>query len=211
MPADVTRDRGGASLSRRLVLASGSPRRRALLETLGLAFEVRPADIDETPGQDETAARLVERLARQKSEAVAAAGEIVLAADTAVSIDSEILGKPPNDEAARSMLDLLSGRDHTVSTGVAVHVPERKGSGRTRSTVVSTTVTFAALSDDDKDWYVGTGEGRDKAGGYGIQVAGGLFVTRIEGSQSNVVGLPLAETRDLMRRSGMDLLSFGRR
>ncbi len=108
------------------------------------------------------------------------------------------------------MLDLLSGRDHLVSTGVAVHVPAgcTAGAATTRSAVVNTTVAFAELSAADKDWYVRSGEGRDKAGGYGIQVAGGLFVTRIAGSQSNVVGLPLAETRELMGRCGVDLLAF---
>lgn len=198
-----------------LVLASGSPRRRQLLESLGLAFAVRPADIDESRRAGEPAVDLARRLAVEKARIVARPGEVVLAADTIVAVDGEVLGKPRDDGESRRFLDLLSGRDHTVSTGVAVNIPGNDAqSDRTplepESTVVSTTVTFAELSDGDKDWYVGTGEGHDKAGGYGIQVAGGLFVTRIEGSQSNVVGLPLAETRELLRTCGVDLLSFGR-
>jgi septum formation protein len=171
-------------VSTRLVLASASPRRRELLARLGLEPEVRPAGVDETPRAGEAAVPYVLRLAGEKAAAVP--GDLVLAADTAVVLDGEILGKPDGPAGAARMLEALSGRTHLVHTGVAVR------SGATTSSAVSTSsVTFAPLTAADIAWYVATGEPFDKAGAYAVQGAGGLFVVAIEGSFSNVVGLPL--------------------
>ncbi len=184
----------------RLVLASQSPRRRELLEQLGLAFEVRPAHADETVHPGETASDYVLRVARDKARAVA--GEIVLAADTAVVLGGEVLGKPRDAADARRMLAALSDTAHEVLTGVCV----RRSAVRIEaSTVVSSSVRFARLSPPQIDWYVRTREPLDKAGAYAIQGAGGAFVLSVEGSVSNVVGLPLAETAELLRRAGFPL------
>lgn len=169
-----------------LILASGSPRRRVLLEELGLDPIIRPADIDETPLPGEQAAPYVERLAREKGAAVDAEdGDVVISADTIVTIDGDLLGKPGDDEEAATMLRRLSGRTHQVMTGVAVRVD-----GETTSFVETTTVHFAELSDADINWYISTGEPADKAGAYAMQGRGGAFVTAIEGSYDNVIGLP---------------------
>jgi len=169
-----------------LILASGSPRRLALLEELGLDPIVRPADIDETPRPDEAPARYVERLAIEKGAAVDAnLDDTVISADTIVTIDGQLLGKPVDDADAARMLRQLSGRTHQVMTGVAV----RRGD-EVRSFVEATTVHFDELSDADIGWYVGTGEPADKAGAYALQGRGGGFITRIEGSYDNVIGLP---------------------
>ena len=186
-----------------LVLASTSPRRAELLGGLDLLFDVRPPDIDETPLPGEAPAPYVERLARAKAAAVVAADTVVLAADTTVDLDGTILGKPSTSSEAADMLAALSGRAHLVPTGVAVAT--RLG---VEPVTVSTSVRFAALTPSDIEWYIDTGEPFDKAGGYGIQVAGGLFVRSIDGSQSNVVGLPLEETRELFTTCGLELLSF---
>ncbi|MGD9755822.1 MAG: nucleoside triphosphate pyrophosphatase [Acidimicrobiia bacterium] len=182
-----------------LILASASPRRRALLEPF-CSFEVRPADLDESvlPGED--ARRYVERLARDKARAVGAhrAPPVVLAADTTVALDGEIFAKPDDAAHAARMLAALSGRTHEVHTGVAVARAE--GS---ESFVVTTEVTFAALTEAMIHWYVGTGEPLDKAGAYAIQGAGGAFVAAIAGSFSNVVGLPLVETLAALARAGV--------
>ena len=169
-----------------LILASGSPRRRALLEELGLDPIVRPADIDETPLPKEAPAAHVERLAREKSLAVEVEPhDIIIAADTIVTIDGELLGKPHTDERAHEMLRQLSGRTHEVMTGVAV----RQGDVLT-SFVETTVVHFGEMSEPAIAWYVSTGEPADKAGAYAIQGRGGAFVRGIEGSFDNVVGLP---------------------
>lgn len=184
----------------RLVLASQSPRRRELLEQLGLALEVRPAHTDEAVHAGEPAADYVLRVARDKARAVA--GEVVLAADTAVVLRGEVLGKPRDPADARRMLAALSGTAHEVLTGVCV----RRSAVRIEaSAVVSSTVRFAKLSPSQIDWYVATREPLDKAGAYAIQGAGGAFVLAVEGSVSNVVGLPLVETADLLRRAGFPL------
>lgn len=181
-----------------LILASGSPRRRALLEELGLEPVIRPADIDETPLPGEDPKSYVERLAREKAGAVEmSADDLVVAADTIVTIDGEILGKPVDNAHAANMLRRLSGRTHEVMTGVAT----RDGSGVT-SFVEVTTVHFAELSDDEIDWYVSTGEPADKAGAYAIQGRGGAFVEAIEGSHDNVIGLPRARLRHVLARHG---------
>jgi len=183
-----------------LVLASGSPRRRELLALLAIPFVVSPADIDETPLPGEAATVYVERLAREKAAAVCAPEAVVLAADTTVVLDGEILGKPVDDAEAKAMLRALAGRVHLVHTGVAV-----ASAAEVRSLVVTTAVTFPPMSGSDIEWYVATGEPAGKAGAYAIQGAGGLFVERIDGSASSVVGLPLAEARALLRASGVQV------
>lgn len=181
-----------------IILASGSPRRAELLQAAGIEFRIQVADIDETLLANETAYEYVSRLARGKAEAVArqaGAGETVLGADTTVVIDDEIAAKPVDVNDARRMLHRLSGQWHEVLTGVAmVH------GHRLLVEVETTRVRFALLTTEEIDWYVGTGEPMDKAGGYGIQGYASRFVERIEGSYSNVVGLPVSRVYDMMRR-----------
>jgi septum formation protein len=195
-----------------LVLASQSPRRRELLEQLGIPLVVRPAHADEAVLPGEAARDYVLRVARDKARLSsgaearegAVAGAIVLAADTAVVLRGEVLGKPSDAEDARRMLRALSGTVHEVLTGVCVR-RATDASPIELDAVVSTEVRFAPLSPAEVDWYVATGEPLDKAGAYAIQGAGGAFVVRVDGSVSNVVGLPLAETADLLRRAGYPL------
>ena len=177
-----------------LVLASGSPRRRELLQQLGLTFEVRPPDIDETPYPNEVPTAYVRRLAQEKAAAVARSGETVVAADTTVDLDGAILGKPADRDEAIAMLCSLGGRAHQVHTGVAV-----VAGGRVRTLVVSADVVFAPIDADLLAWYVATPEPYDKAGAYALHLAGGLFVAEVRGSVSGVVGLPLVETLALLR------------
>lgn len=184
-----------------LVLASGSPRRRAFLEQLGLSFSVVPADLDESVHAGELPAAYVERLAREKAQAVAARhpGQPVLAADTTVVLAERVLGKPADPAEARLMLRDLCGREHRVLTGVAL-------AGRSiRTRVVETFVELREASDAEIAWYVDTGEPLDKAGAYAIQGVGGFLVRGIRGSYSNVVGLPLAETLALLEAEGVAL------
>jgi septum formation protein len=186
----------------RLVLASQSPRRRELLAQLGVALEIRPADADEAVLPGEPARDYVLRVAREKARAVA--GEVVLAADTAVVLRGEVLGKPSDAADARRMLAMLSGTRHEVLTAVCVR-RNAAALGVELDAVVSTVVRFRGLSTAEIDWYVSTGEPLDKAGAYALQGAGGAFVLSVEGSVSNVVGLPLAETAELLRRAGFVL------
>jgi len=192
----------------RLVLASQSPRRRELLEQLGLALEVRPAFADEAVLPGEGARAYATRVAHEKARAVsrdAAAGdEVVLGADTVVVLRGEVLGKPRDREEARHMLRLLSGSRHEVLTAVCVR-RNAAALGVELDALIETAVRFAPLSEAAIDWYVSTGEPLDKAGAYAIQGAGGAFVLDVQGSVSNVVGLPLAETVDLLRRAGFPL------
>lgn len=187
-----------------LILASGSPRRQAFLRLLGIEFEVASPDIDESQLADESPIEYVERLAREKCEITVerirerSISNAVLAADTTVELDGEVLGKPDDDADAAVMLRRLSGRTHRVHTGIAVW-----SSPAIVTQVVTTDVTFVELSDDDIAWYVATGEPRGKAGAYGIQGAAGAFVRSISGAPSNVAGLPLAETRALLRSAGV--------
>src|SRR5215468_1704256 len=179
-----------------LVLASASPRRRALLEQLGIPLRVEPAHLDENVRAGEAAERYVVRLAREKAEAVQLrhANATVLGADTSVVVDGVVLGKPASEDEALAMLRRLSGRTHEVMTAVAVAgVGER---------YVTAHVTFTAATDAALRWYVATGEPMDKAGAYAVQGIGGFLVERIEGSHSAVVGLPLVETLALLRESG---------
>jgi septum formation protein len=175
---------------------------------LGVRFTVRAVDLDESPRPGEEPRAYVLRLAREKAAAQAGPGELVLAADTAVVVDGEILGKPKDPDDARRMLRSLScqasGRDHTVLTGIALEEP---GRGRA-SDVVETRVRMAALTDEEIAWYVGTGEPMDKAGAYAIQGLGSLFVEAVDGNYSNVVGLPVPAVYRLFAKLGYDLRSF---
>jgi septum formation protein len=195
----------GPALLPRLVLASASPRRRELLAGLGLCFAVRPASVDETPRAGESAAALVERLAREKAGAVAGPGEVVVGADTVVALDGALLGKPADDGEAAAMLARLAGREHEVLTGIAVHDADNR---RAAATVERSRVRFAAMSPRDVAWYVASGEPRDKAGAYAVQGRAALFVTAVLGNYSNVVGLPLPALRRLFGELGHDLLAW---
>lgn len=192
-------------MSPRLILASGSPRRRSLLEGLGLTFVVRPVAVDESPLNGEDPSAYVTRLASAKARSRTAPGEIALAADTIVVLDDQLLGKPENANEAEKMLARLAGRQHQVLTGVAVFdgTAERLALG-----VESSKVEIARLSEEEIAWYVATGEPLDKAGSYAIQDLGALWVERVEGNYTNVVGLPLPLTYRLFRQLGSDLLGF---
>lgn len=196
----------------RLVLASASPRRRELLADLGLVFEVRPADLDEAVRPGESGPAYVERLAGEKASAVARPGELVLAADTTVDLDGDLLGKPVDADDARALMRRLSDSTHHVHTGVAAVWADADPAipTRTESTVVTTAVTFAPVPDEWIDWYIDTGEPFDKAGGYGMQGAAAIFVHRIDGSPSNVIGLPLDAVATLVAQVGVDLFDFTR-
>ncbi len=182
----------------RLILASASPRRRDLLASVGVApDEVRPADIDETPRKGELPRPYALRLAREKAAAVAEPGALVLAADTVVSAGRRILGKPEDEAEAHAFLTLLSGRRHRVATGVALRLADREW-----TRLVETQVKIKRLSDAEISAYLRSGEWRGKAGGYAIQGIAAGFVPSINGSYTNVVGLPLAETANLLAGAG---------
>lgn len=180
----------------RLVLASASPRRLALLAQIGVTpDEVIAADVDETPLKKETPRALALRLARAKAEAVAAKDGVVLAADTVVAVGRRVLAKAETEAEARACLALLSGRTHRVYTAVVVR---RAGAAAPRSRLVETRVAFKLLSPAEVDGYIESGEWRGKAGGYAAQGLAGRFITSIVGSYSSVVGLPLYETANLL-------------
>ena len=189
-----------------LLLASASSRRKELLELIDVEFSSQAMDIDESVHPEELPAAYVERLAREKAQAglLAQPEKIVLAADTTVVLEGQILGKPESEVQARSMLQQLSGSRHQVLTGIAL-ASQMAGRLKIESQVVSTEVLFATLSEQQIEAYIHTGEPMDKAGAYGIQGKAALFVERIEGSYSNVVGLPLAETGKLLERFGFSL------
>jgi septum formation protein len=184
-----------------IVLASASPRRAQLLSAIGIRFRVVPAAIDERALPGESAVTMAERLAVAKAAAVAgsAAPLPVLAADTVVVVDDQMLGKPADRAAGIAMLQQLAGRTHTVVTVIAVAVP-----GRTEARRSVTQVTFRNIDRAEAAAYWDTGEPVDKAGGYGIQGIGGIFAEHIEGSYSGVVGLPIAETEALLRAFGVN-------
>lgn len=190
-----------------VVLASASPRRQDLLGRLGVPFDVRPADVDESPRPGETADDLVRRLAVDKAQAALAAAPeddvVVLAADTLVSVDGQVLGKPDDEAHASDMLRTLSGSRHQVLTGVAVAT---SGSTEVMVEVVTTHVHMRAWTDEEIDAYVASGEPMDKAGSYAIQEIGDRFVTQIEGSFDNVVGLPVDVARRMLADAG---IAFG--
>ena len=192
-----------------LILASASPRRADLLRAAGIPFDVRPAHVDERVLPGEPADVYARRVAAEKTRTVAAAapGRAVLAADTVVVVDGHILGKPRDQEDARRMLGLLSGRTHQVLTAVALVNGAIEGAGgppaRIDTRVAVTNVEFAPLEPREIDWYTRTGEPLDKAGGYAIQGGASRFVTRIDGSYSNVVGLPVALVYQMCTGAGL--------
>lgn len=171
-----------------IVLASRSPRRAELLRNAGFNFRIEAADIDETPRHKEAALDYALRLAEEKNLAIdSAPGEVVLSADTVVVLHSEIMGKPTDADDARRILSALSGRRHEVITGICL-----RAGGRILRDSASTAVWFAPLSSEEIDFYVASGEPMDKAGAYGIQGIASRYIDRIDGSYSNVVGLPVA-------------------
>jgi len=184
----------------RVVLASASPRRRDLLNLIGIAHEVRPANIDETMRPRESPRRYAERLAREKASATATRDPdlITIGADTVVVIDRKVLGKPADTADAARMLRMLSGREHTVITAVAV-----SRGRKLRSAIEEVRVKFRRLRDDEIDEYIAMGEPMDKAGAYGIQGYGATIVERIEGDYFAVMGLPLVRLVGLMRDVGV--------
>ena len=196
------------SLAPRLVLASGSPRRRELLAAAGIDFEVVPADIPEELGSGEQPVAFATRLAREKALAVAerlpdVPDRPVLAADTIVVCDDEVLGKPRDEAHAVALLSKIVGRSHVVVTGVAI---TRTGTPDTslESLHVASEVTMRAAGRDEIARYVAGGEPMDKAGAYAIQGEGRTFVVGVEGSETNVIGLPMEETLELLARAGVE-------
>ncbi len=196
-----------AAATRSLILASASPRRRELLTRVGIEATVVPADIDESVLTGEAAVPYSQRLAEAKAKAVAARhpDAFVLAADTVVEVAGEILGKAADEREASRMLEKLSGTAHRVSTAYAL-----LGPGAARSRVVTTTVRLRALSANEISDYVAGGEWRGKAGAYAIQGQAAAMVTAIEGSVTNVIGLPLAEVVEDLRALGAPTLSYRR-
>lgn len=190
----------------RLVLASGSPRRRALFEQMGFDFDVIPANVDETRQPHESPADYVERLAVDKASSVAGEGRVVLGADTIVVHEGRILGKPAHPEEARAMLRRLQGGTHDVFTGMAV-VNWHNGPEVHRLTDV-TEVRMLQMTDDEIADYVSTGEPMDKAGAYALQGMGGRFVESIDGSSYTVIGLPVHLIARLLTHAGTDIHDF---
>lgn len=198
----------------RIYLASGSPRRREILENLGYTVQRLSAGIDETPLPQEAAADYVQRLAREKNAAAVSLWQAeygappdapVLTADTAVAYQNRILGKPGNAVHAAEMLAQLSGATHQVYTAVSVYFQ-----GETRTVLQQSDVMFKTLSAAEIAAYIGGGEPFDKAGAYGIQGLGGVFVKRLDGSFTGVMGLPVFETVNLLRQFGADVPPFGK-
>jgi septum formation protein len=187
---------------KRIVLASASPRRSELLETAGISFSVVPADIPEEPLPGESPTAHVLRLAEEKALVVAgsAEGDLFVGADTVVVCDDEIMGKPVDAADARRMLSALSGRGHDVITGYAVH---DRTVNHTHTAVVSTRVIFKPLTLEEINAYIATGCPFDKAGAYAIQGGAAYMVRGIEGSYTNVVGLPLCEVVEVLRSFGV--------
>lgn len=178
-----------------IVLASRSPRRSELLSQLGVSLDIVPADIDESPLEREDPVSYVERLAREKARTVhqRRSDAVVLAADTTVDVDGRIIGQPVSEDDMRRMLRELSGRTHRVHTGVAVIDAEGE-----RAVVVTSLVTFYPITDVTLEWYISTGEPWGKAGSYAIQGVGATLVESTRGSMSNVIGLPLRQTAELL-------------
>ncbi|MBQ1252482.1 MAG: septum formation protein Maf [Firmicutes bacterium] len=192
-------------MKRELILASASPRRKELLEKLDLTFTVCPADVDESRLPDEDAAMYPLRTAVKKAMAIAEGREnaLVIAADTVVVVDNDILGKPKDEEEARGMLRRLAGREHIVITGIGI---VDTVSGRTLSGTEHTIVYFHPLSTEEIDAYVASKESMDKAGAYGIQGKGSLLVRKIDGDYFNVMGLPLSKLYRLLLNVDADIL-----
>ena len=184
-----------------MILASQSPRRSVLLEQLGIDFDIVPSRVEETLIPRESPLEHVLRLAESKALDVADRhpDRWTLAADTIVSIDGLILGKPENSERAFDMLRRLSGREHHVFTGFTI---VRKSVSVLRRKTVRSTVVFRPIEEDELQWYINTDEPYDKAGGYAVQEKGGLFARRIRGSYSNVIGLPVSELFEMLKKIG---------
>lgn len=184
----------------RVILASASPRRRDLLTLVGIAHDVRPADIDEAYLEGETPAEHAERLAREKAAAIATDDPeaVTIGSDTIVVVDGQVLGKPRDAAHARAMLRQLSGRSHAVITGIAA-----MWHGRTVSAIEQVDVTFRPLDDDEIDAYIATGEPMDKAGAYGIQGYGATIVTRVDGDYFAVMGLAVNRLVRLLESLGL--------
>jgi septum formation protein len=189
-----------------LILASASPRRRELLAALGLAIECVPADVDESRRNGESPPEHVLRVAREKAAAVAARrpDSPVLGADTIVVLGDEILGKPADRADAGRMLDLLSGRTHTVLTAICVALD-----GCEATHLESAAVTFVSVPPALREWYLATGEGDDKAGAYAVQGVGAVLVATVDGNVQAVIGLPLAPLPGLLARLGLLLSAEG--
>ena len=186
----------------RVVLASASPRRSELLTQIGMSFEVMPTDIDETEHPGEDPVSYVRRLAIEKALAAVVGDDVVvIAADTTVDLDGMILAKPADDADALRMLGLLAGRTHQVHTGVAIRYQ-----GRMVAEVNTSLVSMKASDDQWLRWYVATGEPHGKAGAYGIQGAAAVFVDTVQGSVTNVIGLPLSLLEQLLSEVGVSLL-----
>jgi septum formation protein len=190
-----------------LILASASPRRAELLRAAAMSFDVLPVEIDERFNPGEKPEEAVVRLAGAKAEAVAVAhpDAVVLGADTTVVVDGEALGKPADAQAKARMLRMLSGRTHQVLTGICLC-----SRGRRLADVETTHVRMAALTDAEIAWYVATAEGADKAGGYAVQGLASRFIEGIDGSYSNVVGLPISRVYKLLKELGCDILGSGK-
>ncbi len=204
-PASPSQSPPQASASaERLVLASASPRRREILSEAGIPFDVRPSTIEERARAGESAAALVERLAREKAldvaqQLAAAPPRPVLGADTVVVLDGEVLGKPRDEDHAIEMLSRLVGRAHAVMTGIALAWTDARG---LESQVVTSAVEMRAATREEIVAYVAIGESLDKAGAYALQGGASRFITRVVGSRTNVIGLPREETLALLARAG---------
>ncbi|WP_419227161.1 Maf family protein [Alteromonas marina] len=194
-------------MTKSVVLASASPRRTALLKQMNIAHTIHPADIDESPRLNETPQPLVTRLAAEKAQAVKAqlearhsmtAGTVILASDTLIAFEGQSVGKPIDKADSKKILRMLSGKQHEVLTAISALSDSQQ-----QTQVITTSVTFAALTDEQIDAYWETGEPADKAGSYAIQGLGGEFVVSINGSASAVIGLPLYETRQLLNAFGV--------
>lgn len=187
----------------KIILASASPRRAQLLQQIGVKFDIKAVDIDETPLSDESAEDYVQRLAIEKAQAARVfypnSDVLIIGSDTSVVVDGEILGKPDDKQHAFAMLRKLSGRTHKVLTAVAML-------GQATLSVVNVNqVTFETLSNDDLEWYWATDEPTGKAGAYAIQGKAAILITHLEGSFSGVMGLPLYETAQLLKQNGLTL------
>ena len=192
-------------MSVRFVLASSSPRRRELLKSIGLEFDVVPSHIPEQQTESETPEEYVARLSREKARAIAEKhpDRWVIAADTTVVLGDQVLEKPADDADAKRMLSAISGDTHVVFTGVTLR---RIEPAYADTHVTATEVRMLPMTAHDIDWYVATGEPRDKAGAYAAQGLGGMFIDSIHGSFTNVVGLPLASLFQMLRKAGIDPL-----
>jgi len=181
------------SARKRLVLASSSPQRRAILQRLGVTFELRPTDFDELTDGDPQQVALTNALGKARAASIGEADEVLLGVDTLVSTDGSIFGKPSSEAQAREMLRALSGATHTVFSAIAVKTETSE-----RTAVAQTLVSFRELSTELLEWYLAKREWTGRAGGYAIQGAGAALVREIDGEYENVVGLPLASLMDLL-------------